>query len=138
MSIRNEEIVSILQAFDQSNSNSLRLTIGGVELVASKFAHKAAVPKEGEVCGAVAPPASRQALVRAPHLGIVRFHEQGGSGQFVSEGATFGAGAILCEIEAMGRLTKVKSMSSGRVLERLMNDGDLVEYETPLYAIDED
>ena len=58
-----------------------------------------------------------------------------GSKSFVEEGETVKAGDTLCIIEAMKILNQIESDKSGKVVEILVENGQPVEYNEPLFVI---
>jgi len=59
-----------------------------------------------------------------------------GAKPFVTEGQSVSAGETLCIIEAMKILNQIESDKSGKVVEILVENGQPVEYNEPLFVID--
>ncbi len=74
--------------------------------------------------------------VESPLLGVFYAGESPSSKPYVSVGDHVKKGDILCTIEAMKMFNDVKSTVDGVVREILVNDGDLVEFKTPIFAIE--
>lgn len=89
-----------------------------------------------------APPAStapdipEENLVRSPMVGTFYRAPSPGSNPFVDEGDTVKVGDTLCIIEAMKILNQIESEKSGTVKRVLVENGQPVEYNEPLFAIE--
>ncbi len=163
MSIKNEEIKSLLSFFEKSDWQELRLEVGEVKIAVSKngsLAAPAAVvsaaPAPGAAIAAPAAPAAPPAVapaaghaaaastelapgqvyLRAPSLGVVWGQSKPGAPPFVQEGQQIEAGTPLCLIEVMKLFTQVTSNVKGRVVRRLVADGEMVEHDEPLFIIE--
>ena len=60
-----------------------------------------------------------------------------GAKPFVTEGQTVNAGDTLCLIEAMKILNQIESDKSGKVIKIVVENGQPVEYDQPLFIIEE-
>ena len=58
-----------------------------------------------------------------------------GAKPFVTEGQPVSTGDTLCIIEAMKILNQIETDKSGKVLECLVENGQPVEYNEPLFVI---
>ncbi len=159
MSIKNEEIKSLLTFFEKSDWQELRLEVEGLKIAVSKngslatAAATAPLPvTSAAVMPAAAPPATAtpaakpvllapaelaagQVYLRAPSLGVVWGQSKPGAPPFVQEGQLIEAGAPLCLIEVMKLFTQVNSNVKGKVVRRLVADGEMVEHDAPLFII---
>ena len=160
MSAKNEEIRSLLSFFEQSTWEELRLEIGGVKIAVSKngplSTHAAAAPAAVSAASApttaavrLAPPvataipastgsalAAGQSYLRAPNLGVVWGQPKPGAPAFVTEGQLIEEGTTLCLIEVMKLFTQVTSNVRCKVVRCLVADGEMVEYDSPLFVIE--
>ena len=75
-------------------------------------------------------------LVRSPMVGTFYRAPSPGSKVFVEEGQSVKAGDTLCIIEAMKILNQIESEHSGTVKRILVENGQPVEYNQPLFLID--
>ncbi|NVZ09034.1 acetyl-CoA carboxylase biotin carboxyl carrier protein [Allochromatium humboldtianum] len=75
-------------------------------------------------------------LVRSPMVGTFYRAPSPGSKAFVEEGQSVKAGDTLCIIEAMKILNQIESEHSGTVKRILVENGQPVEYNQPLFLID--
>lgn len=54
---------------------------------------------------------------------------------FVSVGDTVNKGDVICIIEAMKIMNEITADESGTITEILVENGDVVEYDQPLFKI---
>jgi acetyl-CoA carboxylase biotin carboxyl carrier protein len=162
MSIKNEEIKSLLTFFEKSDWQELRLEVEGVKIAVSKngslTTSSAAAPAAAATSAVAAPvalpaaavaPAAKpsapspstelaagQVYLRAPSLGVVWGQSKPGAPPFVQEGQLIEAGTPLCLIEVMKLFTQVTSNVKGKIVRRLVADGEMVEHDAPLFIIE--
>lgn len=75
-------------------------------------------------------------VIRAPNLGTFYRAPKPGAPMFTDVGGTVSAGAELCLIEVMKLFTSVRTETAGIVREIYAKDGDLVEFDQPLFLIE--
>jgi acetyl-CoA carboxylase biotin carboxyl carrier protein len=74
-------------------------------------------------------------IIRSPMVGTFYRAPSPGAKQFVTEGQSVSIGETLCIIEAMKILNQIESDQSGKILEILVDNGQPVEYNEPLFVI---
>jgi acetyl-CoA carboxylase biotin carboxyl carrier protein len=74
--------------------------------------------------------------VKSPMVGTFYRSPSPGSKSFVEEGQQVAVGDILCIIEAMKILNQIESDKAGKVKKILVENGQPVEYNEPLFIID--
>ena len=74
-------------------------------------------------------------VVKSPMVGTFYSKPSPTSETYVKEGKEVKKGDTLCIIEAMKLMNEIESEFSGKVVEVLVKDGDIVEYGTPLFKI---
>jgi acetyl-CoA carboxylase biotin carboxyl carrier protein len=74
--------------------------------------------------------------VNSPMVGTFYRSPSPGSKPFVEEGQTVAVGDTLCIIEAMKILNQIESDKAGTVKQILVENGQPVEYNEPLFIID--
>lgn len=74
-------------------------------------------------------------LVTSPMVGTFYTKPSPTSESYVEIGKTVKKGDTLCIIEAMKLMNEIESEFNGTVTEILVNDGESVEYGTPLFRI---
>jgi acetyl-CoA carboxylase biotin carboxyl carrier protein len=114
-------------------------------VVQSMFAAPAPVAAAPMAAPAAAPAASVAAparaaepeghLIRSPMVGTFYRAPSPGAKPFVEEGQAVSSGETLCIIEAMKILNQIESDKSGKVVEILVENGQPVEYNEPLFVI---
>jgi len=74
-------------------------------------------------------------IITAPMVGTFYSSASPESSSFVEVGGTVSKGKVICIIEAMKLMNEIESEYSGVIVERLVNDGDMVEYGQPLFKV---
>jgi acetyl-CoA carboxylase biotin carboxyl carrier protein len=74
-------------------------------------------------------------VITSPMVGTFYSSASPESSPFVEVGGTVSKGKVICIIEAMKLMNEIESEYSGVIVERLVNDGDMVEYGQPLYKV---
>jgi acetyl-CoA carboxylase biotin carboxyl carrier protein len=74
-------------------------------------------------------------VVRAPMVGTFYRASSPGAKPFVDPGQSIKSGDTLCIIEAMKILNQIESDRSGKVTQILVENGQPVEYDQPLFVI---
>jgi len=74
--------------------------------------------------------------INAPMVGV--FYRSFGPNEqpFVSAGDKVKKGDTLCIIEAMKVMTEVKALRDGKIKKVNVNDGDPIEFGTPLFVLE--
>jgi len=83
-----------------------------------------------------APEHDEKNLVRSPMVGTFYRSPSPGSKAFVEEGADVKVGDTLCIIEAMKILNQIECERAGSVKSILVENGQPVEYNQPLFVIE--
>ncbi|MFH5822936.1 acetyl-CoA carboxylase biotin carboxyl carrier protein [Georgenia sp. AZ-5] len=76
-------------------------------------------------------------LVRAPMLGTFYRSPKPGEPPFAEPGDTVEADSVLCIIEVMKLMNSVVAGVAGEVVASYARDGELVEFDQPLFVIRE-
>ena len=74
-------------------------------------------------------------IIRSPMVGTFYRAPSPGAKPFVEEGQAVSSGETLCIIEAMKILNQIESDESGKIVEILVENGQPVEYNEPLFVI---
>jgi acetyl-CoA carboxylase biotin carboxyl carrier protein len=85
---------------------------------------------------ATAPPASKKHMMRAPMVGTFYRSPSPGAKAFVDIGQTVKQGQTLCIIEAMKMLNQIEADKNGVIAEILVENGQPVEFDQPLFVIE--
>ena len=86
-----------------------------------------------EAAGDDAPPDGE--LVRSPMVGTFYDSPDPDSSPFVEVGASVSRGDTLCLIEAMKMFNQIESELSGKVVAVLVESGQPVEFDQPLFVV---
>lgn len=74
-------------------------------------------------------------VITSPMVGTFYSKASPESPAFAEVGDTVSKGKVICIIEAMKLMNEIESDYSGIIVERLVNDGDMVEYGQPLFKV---
>jgi acetyl-CoA carboxylase biotin carboxyl carrier protein len=83
-----------------------------------------------------APPSPKKHFVRGPMVGTFYRSPSPGAKPFVEVGQTVKQGQTLCIIEAMKMLNQIESDRNGVIAEILVENGQPVEFDQPLFTIE--
>jgi acetyl-CoA carboxylase, biotin carboxyl carrier protein len=95
-----------------------------------------AAPTAGVAESETEPEADEGAIVRSPMVGTFYRAPSPGSRAFVEEGQDVKLGDTLCIIEAMKILNQIECEKAGVVRRILVENGQPVEYNQPLFVIE--
>ena len=76
-------------------------------------------------------------VVKSPMVGTVYLASTPGADPLVSVGQHVKVGDTLCLVEAMKMFNKIEADRSGKISARLIENEQLVEYDQPLFIIDD-
>lgn len=74
--------------------------------------------------------------VKSPMVGTMYLASSPGAAPFVTVGQKVKVGDVLCIIEAMKMLNQIESDKAGTVTARLVENGQPVEFDQPLFVIE--
>lgn len=74
-------------------------------------------------------------IVKSPIVGTFYESPSPGSGPFVKAGDTVTVGQVLCIVEAMKLMNEIEADASGEIVERLVTNGQPIEYGQELFTI---
>ncbi|MHC8301949.1 acetyl-CoA carboxylase biotin carboxyl carrier protein [Pseudomonas sp. ZS1P83] len=95
----------------------------------------AAAPVAAAAPAAPAAPVLNGAVARSPMVGTFYRKSSPGSPSFVEVGQTVKKGDTLCIVEAMKMMNHIEAETSGVIESILVEDGQPVEYDQPLFTI---
>ncbi len=84
---------------------------------------------------AASEPATHGTIQRSPMVGTFYRSPAPGSAQFVDIGSSVKKGDVLCIIEAMKMMNQIQAEHSGTIESILVEDGQPVEFDQPLFTI---
>lgn len=155
MSLSHEDVVRIIQLLDASHFDELSLEAEGVKLnirrngagdssASTRLAASIPVASTAKAAApAQTPPVQVQSTaagadlieVKAPMLGTFYGAPKPGADPFVSPGATVAKDTVIGIIEVMKLMNSVSAGVQGTVVETLVSDGDLVEFDQVLMRV---
>ena len=148
------DIEALLETFESSNWSEMKLKIDGLELFLSKSpdarpsvsfsepADRAPAPGAAPAAPASSPKQGAAPdhwiAAPAPNLGTFYRSPKPGAPPYVALGQRVEPMTELCLIEVMKLFTTVFAGLSGTVRRVLVEDGELVEFNQPLFLIEPD
>ncbi len=128
-----EQTIAALMAQMASNGvNELEYSAGDVHLRLKKEVAAASAPTN------LPTPAIEATPIKAPLVGIIYLAPQPEAPVFKQVGDHVDVGEVVCVIESMKMMNEVKSPVSGRLVESLVADSALVEFDQALFLVEED
>ncbi|MBR2280718.1 MAG: acetyl-CoA carboxylase biotin carboxyl carrier protein [Ruminococcus sp.] len=113
--------------------DSIRLAKPSADSPVVAFAPSNA-PAAAQAVPASAPAASGKAI-KSPMVGVFYAAPSPDRPPFVNVGDTVKKGDVVCIIEAMKIMNEITATESGTITEVLVENGDVVEYDQPLFTI---
>ena len=139
-----KKLIELLEESDiaeieiHEGEESVRISRGS-SVVPSMIAAPAPVAAAAVAPAAVPAPAPAAEpeghIIRSPMVGTFYRAPSPGAKPFVEEGQAVSSGETLCIIEAMKILNQIESDKSGKIVEILVENGQPVEYNEPLFVI---
>ncbi|MED5389866.1 MAG: acetyl-CoA carboxylase biotin carboxyl carrier protein [Pseudomonadota bacterium] len=146
------KIKKLIELLEESGIEELEICEGeesvrisrGSRQAAAPVAHDAAAPQQPAPAPAPAPaepaPAAEDNtpsghLVRSPLVGTFYRSPSPGASSFVEVGQKVKAGDVLCIVEAMKMMNQIEADKSGTIDAILVEDGEPVEFDQPLFSI---
>lgn len=113
--------------------DSIRLAKPSADSPVVAFAPSNA-PAAAQAAPAAAPAASGKSI-KSPMVGVFYAAPSPDRPPFVNVGDTVKKGDVVCIIEAMKIMNEITATESGTITEVLVENGDVVEYDQPLFTI---
>lgn len=144
------DIQKLMSGFEKSSTRELKIDDQDFHLYLSKNESSVNLPeKNADTAGAPvatqtapATPTVQQSAhsvtIKAPLVGTVYLQPKPNKPPYVKIGDQVHRGDVVCVIEAMKMLTEVKSDHDGLIKEINVENGDLVEFNQPLFTITEE
>ena len=142
-----EEIKELMALLENSSLSALEVQQDDVKVRLEKpavtVAAPIAVPAPAPVAApapaaapAAAPaPADTGKAINAPIVGVFYAAPSPDSEPYVSVGKRVKKGDVVCIIEAMKCMNEIQAEEDGEITAGLANNGEMVEYGQPLFAI---
>lgn len=137
-----DEIRTLAEFLDRSTLSRISIKKEGFSVSLERIAQHAALPAAE---GAVVPPPSRvlaetselngDEAITSPMVGTFYRSPSPDSPPFVQVGDNIAKGRPICILEAMKIFNEVEAEFNCTILEILVEDGQIVEYDTPLFRV---
>jgi len=147
-----EEIKELIRVFGRSKLGKLKVKDGEFEIAMQREGSEVVVSSAPAVAApapvaATTAPAEVAALesaekelsgdiITSPMVGTFYASPSPDSPPFVTEGDTARKGQTLCILEAMKIMNEVEAEFDCKILEVLVQDGQPIEYDTPLFRVE--
>lgn len=134
-----DEIEKIIHIFEKAKITSLEVEDEGVKVKLTKEMNDVNVNysiKEDDINEEEKPP-TKGDYIYSPLVGTFHSSSFSDGRPFVTIGSKVKQGDKLCMIEAMKVMNEITSNRDGTILEILANDGDMIEFDQPLFVIGE-
>ncbi len=149
------KVKKLIELLEESNINEIEIKEGEESVRISRMAQSvpaqmmmpASYPQMAAAPAAAAPAAAAPAVaaepaaeaaghvVRSPMVGTFYRAPSPSSPAFVEVGKTVKAGDVICIVEAMKMMNQIEADKSGVIEAILVEEGQPVEYDQPLFTI---
>ena len=132
----------------QEGEESVRISRNGSRVQYAPAGYAPPPPPPAQPAAAAAPqqpaatapepaaaPEEKGHLVRSPMVGTFYRSPSPGAAAFVEVGQKVQAGEVLCIVEAMKMMNQIEADKSGTIDAILVEDGEPVEFDQPLFSI---
>ncbi len=143
------KIKKLIELLEQSSLTEMEITEGEETVKLSRMGHAAQLaPMQAQAPMAVPAAPSSEApaaavveepsglLVRSPMVGTFYASPSPDSEAFVKVGQSINVGDTLCMVEAMKMFNQIDSELKGKVKKILVENGQPVEFDEPLFEIE--
>lgn len=147
-----KEIKELIRVFDKSELNKLKVKNGDFEISMQTGFEGGTVVSSAPMVAPVAPVVTATApssttveaetasvsgeTIDSPMVGTYYSSPSPESPAFVKVGDTVKKGQTLCILEAMKIMNEVEAEYDCKIVKLLVNDGDPVEYDMPIFVIE--
>lgn len=138
------DIQKLMTGFEKSSTRELKIDDQDFHLYLSKNETSGVAPAAQNSAAQVntsapskapAQAATSSSAIKAPLVGTVYLQPKPNKPAYIKVGDHVHKGDVVCVIEAMKMLTEVKSDRDGMVKSINVENGDLVEFNQPLFTI---
>lgn len=135
-----ETLKEYIKVLEDSSLQTLEISDGEDSLYLEKPSAPAAAPAVTSAPAAAAPApvpvkAEDGKTINAPIVGVFYSAPSPDSEPYVSVGKKVRKGDVVCIIEAMKCMNEIQAETDGEITEVLVSDGELVEFDRPLFAV---
>lgn len=137
-----KDIYELMDKFEKSDIAALELEFEETKLKLDKASSSVpvqitapAAPAPVAPVAAPAPAAESGSFIKAPLVGTFYTSPAPGEAPFVTVGKTVKKGETVCLIEAMKMINEVPSPYDCIIEQVLLQDGETVAFDTPIFAV---
>ncbi|MDR3162760.1 MAG: acetyl-CoA carboxylase biotin carboxyl carrier protein [Helicobacteraceae bacterium] len=139
-----DEIKSLAEFLDRSTLNRISVKKDGFSVSLERMAQNAVFPAAESAVPQVTPPSRVLAeasesngdeVIASPMVGTFYRSPSPDSPPFAQVGDNMAKGRPICILEAMKIFNEVEAEFNCTILEILVEDGQVVEYDTPLFRV---
>ncbi|NQY24396.1 MAG: acetyl-CoA carboxylase biotin carboxyl carrier protein [Campylobacteraceae bacterium] len=146
-----KEIKELIRVFDKSELNKLKVKDENFEIALQKGFEGGTLVTSGPILAPVAAPIVAPVIpsaaasiteedlgdtIDAPMIGTFYASPSPEASNFVKVGDTVSKGQTLCILEAMKIMNEVEAEFDCKILKILVEDGNPVEYDMPLFVVE--
>lgn len=141
-----DNLDKLIERMEKASLSELSYKDGDVDIKLKKEAPREVVEVPAKETAAVNPqsnssasenePAQKEGtLIKAPMVGTFYKAPSPESEPFISVGDSVANDSVVCILEAMKLFNEIQAETSGEIVEILVEDGDMVEYDQPLFRV---
>lgn len=141
-----ENLDKLIERMEKASLSELSYKDGEVDIKLKKEAPREVMEVPAKETANISPqqniPASENetvekegTLIKAPMVGTFYKAPSPESEPFISVGDNVSNDSVVCILEAMKLFNEIQAETSGEIVEILVEDGDMVEYDQPLFRV---
>jgi acetyl-CoA carboxylase biotin carboxyl carrier protein len=140
-----EYVEKLLKLLAESSADEIEIEEDGKKVRVARHRNSTPVSPEVYLPHPTVPPASPETVaavpeshhtIRSPIVGTFYRAPAPDAAPFVEVGSAVQPGTVLCIVEAMKLMNEIESDAPGRVARILVENGQPVEYDQPLFLIE--
>jgi len=122
--------------FGMMPSQGMSMPMSMAPMMTQAMSAAATAPGEPSAKSAGKTPGAGQKMVKSPFVGTFYRSPSPDADPFVEVGKRVKVGDSLCIIEAMKLMNEIESDAEGTVVEIMVNNGEPVEFDQPLFILE--
>ncbi|SDK54355.1 acetyl-CoA carboxylase biotin carboxyl carrier protein [Lacicoccus qingdaonensis] len=141
-----DNLDKLIERMEKASLSELSYKDGDVDIKLKKEAPREVMEVPAKQTTNVAPQQTSQAsesepaekegkLIKAPMVGTFYKAPSPESEPFIAVGDNVSNDSVVCILEAMKLFNEIQAETSGEIVEILVEDGDMVEYDQPLFRV---
>lgn len=141
-----DNLDKLIERMEKASLSELSYKDGDVDIKLKKEAPREVMEVPAKQATNVAPQQTSQApesepaekegkLIKAPMVGTFYKAPSPESEPFIAVGDNVSNDSVVCILEAMKLFNEIQAETSGEIVEILVDDGDMVEYDQPLFRV---